>query len=85
MTKNKLIKYIIMTFCLLSFYSASGAVVGNIKTSGKVVKYNKQTVTLIQEEGGRIEVPRKFIPKHYKIKTGYIVTAFLPGKLIQKQ
>ena len=80
----QVIKKIIITLCLLCFYSASSAVIGNIKTSGKVVKYNTKTVTLKQAEGGRIEVPRSFIPKHYKIKTGNTVTAFLPGKLLQK-
>ncbi len=72
-------KIIILVFWLLSLYSANGAITGYIEATGKVIKYNKKTVTIEQAKGGRREIPRALIPKHFKIKTGNIVTAYLPG------
>ncbi len=69
---------------LLSFYS-NALLVGPIKIRGKVVSYNKTTVVLEvkgTEKGKKkgkktVNIPREFIPKKYKLRTGKIVYALL--------
>ena len=48
---------------------------------GVIVKYDKKTVTLIQN-GKKIKLLKKRIPKRFKIKTGNKVYAILNGKKI---
>ena len=48
---------------------------------GVIVKYDKKTVTVIQN-GKKFKLLKKHIPKRFKIKTGNKVYAVLNGKKI---
>ena len=69
---------------LIFFFSCSLAIAGigkNTTVSGTIVKFNKKTVTLSQN-GHHSKVPRKAIPKHFKIKKGNEVYAVFEGKRV---
>ena len=69
-------KYFIF-FIILGLFT-SHAMVSHIKIRGKIVKYNQQSVTLKQDNGKTIEVPKKSIPaKLGKLKTGKKVYAVI--------
>ncbi len=52
------------------------AVVSHIKIRGKIVKYDKDSVTLKQVNGNTIKVPKQSIPSKFgKLKTGQEVYA----------
>ena len=53
---------------------------------GVIVKYDSKSVVLSQRDGSvHIEVPRKAVPKHFKLRTGRRIHAFLdPREVIQK-
>ena len=66
---------------LLLFYCSPGlAALAQITVKGTVVKYDKKTVTLEQNNKNRIVVPRNSIPPHFKITTGQEVSARLSSK-----
>lgn len=68
-------------FVFLSF-SGHGMIVGDVKIEGTVIKYNKKTVTLKTSQGKRIKIPRRAVPRKFKLKTGAEVHAFLSPKVI---
>ena len=66
-----------------SFYGHA-FIVGPVKVTGVVVKYNKKTV-ILKSGGQKVRVPRKSIPKKFKLKTGKTVYALLEVEPLQSQ
>ena len=67
---------VIFLFVFLISYTFAG-IVGDTRITGRVLKYDKETVTLSQYSNKQIVVPRKSIEKRFfkKLKTGIVVTA----------
>ena len=66
-------KYIYLLFLFFSFASFS-AVFGSVKVQGKVIRYDKKTVTLSNDQK-TITFPREVFPKSVPLRTGYSATA----------
>ena len=64
-----IIKFIVMSLFILNSSLAFGGISNEVVVKGKVVKFNKETVTLSQKER-HVIVPRKSIPKHIKLMVG---------------
>ena len=63
-------------FLLFSFQYTFSGIVGDTKITGRVLKYNTQTVTLLLYRNKKITVPRSSIKRDFKkLKTGLLVTA----------
>ena len=75
-------KILLYLSLLLSFYSYA-VVFGPVEVSGKVIKYDKKTVTLKQKKG-IITVPKGAIKKDKDIRTGNTVTAFIKIDIFNK-
>ena len=71
-------KFLALFFLLffLTPHSFAG-IVGDTRITGRVLKYDKETVTLSQYGNKQIIVPRKSLEKKFfkKLKTGLVVTA----------
>ena len=65
---------IIVTIVLCFSYFALAGALGTAKIHGKVLKYNKDSVTLVLENNHRLEVPRETI-KASKLKRNKEVVA----------
>ncbi len=74
---------------LLSFsFSVYSGIAGDIKVTGKVLKYNKETVTLqLGLEKDKLTVPRKFIDlkESDKLRTGKMVTVVFSAEEIMEK
>ncbi|MDE0151364.1 MAG: hypothetical protein OXK80_02550 [Bdellovibrionales bacterium] len=67
--------FIYVLFCMILQFSWA-AVVEPVKIKGVVMKYDGKNVTLLSlESKSQIVVPRKFISKNEKLKTGKEVIA----------
>ena len=62
----------------------SAAFLGHVIVEGIVLGYNSKTVTLSQQ-GKETKVPRKSIPKHFKIEVGKKVQAIFKGEEVMKK
>ena len=51
----------------------------NATITGRIIKFDKKTVTLSQGGGRRTVVSRKSIPEYYKIEAGNNVSATVPS------
>ena len=74
-------KTILILSMLLFTHPPFAAISETAIIEGVIVKYDKKTVTLIQN-GKKIKLLKKRIPKRFKIKTGNKVYAILNGKKI---
>ena len=59
--------------------------VGPLEIHGVVVKYDKKTVTLKNDNGKTIKVSKQAIPKGFKLRSGARVQALLKPEDILKQ
>ena len=71
---------LLLFFCM----TASSAVSETAIVEGTIVKYDKKTVTLLKAGGVKVKVPRKAIPKRFKLQTGRRVYAILNGQKLWK-
>ena len=78
---------LLIIFCLLfSFQYVFSGIVGETKITGRVLKYDKHTVTLSHYRNKRITVPRSSIKNNSKkLKTGMVVTAVFSAEDIMDQ
>ena len=76
-----------MIFCLLfSFQYAFSGIVGDTQITGRVLKYDKKTVTLSQYRNKKVTVPRSSLKKSSKkLKTGMMATAVFSAEEIMDQ
>ena len=72
---------LILPALFFSFFMLAG-IRGPIIVTGKVVKYDRDTVTLSQMVEQEVIVPRHLIPKQFELKTGKKVSAFFNAKEI---
>ena len=54
----------------------------NMTITGTIIRFDKKTVTLSQKGGRHTVVPRKSIPKYFKIKKGHKVSSIVSSKKI---
>ena len=65
---------------------ASAGIVGDTRITGRVLKYNKKTVTLSQYGKRKVTVPINSLKKDFKkLKTGILVTAVFSTEEIMKK
>ena len=78
---------ILVMLCLLfSFQYAFAGIIGDTKITGKVLKYDKKTVTISQYRNKKVTVPRSSLKKSFKkLKTGIMVTAVFSAEEIMDQ
>ena len=76
-------KFLLCLSLLLSSYSYA-LVYGKVEVHGKVVSYNKKTVTLQQKTGKKIKVPRQAVQTK-KIRTRQKVHALLKIEDLKKK
>ena len=77
--------FIISLMLFISQFSFAG-ITGETKITGRVLKYNKDTVTLSQYGNRKVTVPRSTIKKDFKkLKTGLLVTAVFSAEEIMDQ
>ena len=69
-------KILIITLTILVAIPAFAGFYQNVTITGKIVKFDKNTVTLSQK-GHHTVVPRKLIPQYFKIKLGNEVSAIV--------
>ncbi|MDE0151740.1 MAG: hypothetical protein OXK80_04500 [Bdellovibrionales bacterium] len=68
-------KLFILSLLLVSQFAFSG-IIGETRITGRVLKYDKSTVTLSQYGNRKITVPKSSLEKNFnKLKTGLLVTA----------
>ena len=80
------IKWLIIGCVLCSFQYAFSGIVGDVEITGRVLKYNEQTVTLSHYRDKKITVPRSSLKKSAKkLKTGMAVTAVFSAEEIMDQ
>lgn len=80
------IKLLIVCCVLFSFQYAFSGIVGDTKITGRVLSYNKQTVTLSQYRNKKVTVPRSSVKKTFKkLKTGITVTAVFSAEEVMGQ
>lgn len=80
------IRLLIIYYVLLSFQYAFSGIVGDTKITGRVLKYDKHTVTLSQYRDQKVTVPRSSLKKNFKkLKTGIIATAVFSAEDIMDQ
>ena len=72
---KKLLIAISLSWFLSLSVSAFAGIIGDLKVTGKVLKYNKDTVTLSYLGKKKMTVPRSKIDSSVKLKSGKIVTA----------
>ncbi len=70
---------IVNIFIVLFSYSAFGAI-SNATIEGKVLKYNKNQVLIVQDNGKKIKVSRSSIPTQYKLKRGLKISVPVDSK-----
>ena len=76
--KKLLIALSLTWFLSLSLFTFAG-IIGDVKIIGKVLKYNKNTVTLSYLGKQKMTVPRSKIDSSVKLKSGKIVTIVYSG------
>ncbi len=81
--KKLLIGFSLTWFLSLSISAVAG-IIGDLKITGKVLKYNKNTVTLSYAGKKKITVPRSKIDSSVKLKSGKIVTAVYSGEEVME-
>lgn len=59
-------------------------ILNNIAVEGRVLSFNSKTVSVYTRRGV-VKVPRKSIPKYYKIRQGNYITAVLDKKDMMKR
>ena len=80
------IKLLILCCLLFSFQYAFSGIVGDTQITGRVLKYNKRTVTISQYRNKKVTVPRSSLKKNSKkLKTGMMVTAVFSPEEIMDQ
>ena len=79
-------KILIISLLLFVFQFAFAGITGDTKITGRVLKYNQQTVTLSQYGNRKVTVPRASIKKNFKkLKTGLLVTAVFSAEEVMDQ
>ena len=79
-------KLLVMLCLLFSFQYAFSGIIGETKITGRVLKYDKKTVTLSQYRNKKVTVPRSSLKKSFKkLKTGIMVTAVFSAEEIMDQ
>ena len=79
---KKMTSFFLMTFLQAYLYAAMSS---QIVIEGKVGDFNAKRVTLIYDNGKRVSVPRTAIPKHFEIRPGYDVSAFMSSDSLAKE
>ena len=79
---NKMNRIFILLVLFIS-HLAWANIMGSVQLKGKVLKYNKNTVLLLQDEQ-KIEIPRNWIPKTIRLQTGKTVTAIFNVEEMKK-
>ena len=82
--KSFVMKTILILSILLFTHTIFAAVSETATIEGVIVKYDKKTVTLLQN-GKKIKVPRKSIPPHFRIRGGNKVYAVVNAAMILKK
>ena len=77
-------KILLFILILPSVFFSFAGTRGPIIVTGKVVEYDKDTVTLSQMVEQKVIVPRHLIPKQFKLETGKKVSAFFNPEEISK-
>ncbi len=78
-------KFLPLLLLFIFQYSFAG-IVGEVEVIGRVLKYDKRTVTLSQYGNRKLTVPRSSIRKRFKrLKTGLLVTAVFSSEEIMDQ
>ena len=77
-------KHILIILLFVFSHLAFSAVYGTAKIKGKIVSYDKNTVTLSQN-GKKIKVSKKSIPSSFKIKGGNEVYALISAEEVIKR
>ena len=71
---------------LFIFHHSFAGIVEDTEIIGRVLKYDKRTVTLSQYGNRKLTVPRSSIKKSFKkLKTGILVTAVFSAEEITDQ
>ena len=79
-------KLLVVCCLLFSFQYVYSGIVGETKITGRVLKYDKHTVTLSHYRNKKITVPRSSLKKSFKkLKTGMVVTAVFSAEDIMDQ
>ena len=77
-------KLLIILLCLFSQYVYAG-ITGDTRITGRILKYDDNTVTLSQYGNRKITVPKSAIRKNKKLRTGDVATAvFSAEEIMQK-
>ena len=82
--KSFTMKTALILSILLFTHTSFAAVSETATIKGVIVKYDKKTVTLLQN-GKKIKVPRKSIPSYFKIRGGNKVYAVVNAAMILKK
>ena len=85
---KKLLLVAMSAFVLLSVQPVWAGIVGDVRITGKVVKYDRKTVSLKTLKSSKpTVVPRSSIvlPEGAKLKTGKVVTAVFSAEEIMKK
>ena len=73
-------------FLFLIFQYTFAGIVGDTRITGRVLRYDKKTVTLSQHGNREITVPKNLIEKDFKkLKTGLLVTAVFSAEEMMNQ
>ena len=78
---QNLLKYLVLLILFPQFVFS--AMSPTVEILGKIIKYDTNTVTIVQEDNkgkSTITVPKNTIPKHFKIQTNQCVYAVLEYK-----
>ena len=75
----------IFLLILLLFSFLAFSAISDLRVEGIVVKYDKKTVTLAQENGEKVKVSRLDVPKYYTLKTGEKIHAIIDNKKLLDQ
>ena len=76
-------KFIIAIIVLCFPYFVSGGALGTAKIHGKVLKYDKNSVTLVLENNHKLEVPRETIKEPKLKRNKKVVALFTATELME--
>ena len=80
-----LVFLLIWSFIQSAPYVYAG-IIGNTEITGRVLKYDNQTVTLSQYRNRKVKIPRSALKKDFKkLKTGMLVTAVFSAEEMMNQ
>ena len=79
-------KLLIIGCVLCSFQYAFSGIIGDVEITGRVLKYDKKTVTLSHYRDKKVTVPRSSLKKSFKkLKTGIVATAVFSAEEVMNQ